>query len=328
MTKPLATLHAALIATSFLFYAGPAASQEAGAHILSAAVQAIPGPRRSIAVGEIDAAGIVAPAGTSWSVGSGLSSMLLTALQESDRFVVVERGALTHVLNEQQMAANHVSAGTDAPQPGAIIPAQYLVVGAVTEFGTSDKGSGVSVGGVGGFLSGALSLSSSKGSVAIDLRIVDMRTSGQVAAFTVKKEISSTSVGITGGYKNISLGGNQFWSTPIGEATRAAINDAVSEIARAVASGSWEGAVVEANGEALYVNAGADIGLKNGDHLTVERISKTFTDPSTGQVLAQRKIVLGTVELTNVEAKLASGHYVATDQVNNPVRGDLVVAGP
>ena len=328
MKKPLASLHAAMIATSLLLSVSPAVSQEAGSHILSAPVATIPGPKRTIAVGEIDATGIAAPAGTSWSVGSGVSAMLLTALQESDRFIVVERGALTHVLNEQQMAANHVSAGTDAPQPGAIIPAQYIVVGSVTEFGTSDKGSGVSVGGVGGLLSGALSLSSSKGSVAIDLRIVDMRTSAQVAAFTVKKEISSTSVGISGGYKNISLGGNQFWSTPIGEATRAAINEAVGKIAGAVAAGSWEGAVVEADGDALYINGGAEIGLKNGDRLTITRISKTFTDPATGQVLAQRKIVLGTVELTNVEAKLASGHYVATDQVNTPVRGDLVVASP
>lgn len=327
MKKHLATLHAAIAATALL-YASPVAAQDENSHILSSAVQTIPGPKRSIAVGEIDAAGIAAPAGTSWSVGSGLTAMLSTALQESDRFIVVERNALSHVLNEQQMAVNHISAGTDAPQPGAVIPAQYLVVGSVTEFGTSDKGGGVSVGGVSGLFGGALSLSSSKGSVAIDLRIVNMRTSSQVAAFTVKKEISSTNVGISGGYKNVSLGGTQFWSTPVGEATRAAINEAIGKIANAVAGGSWEGAVVEANGDALYVNAGTDIGLKNGDHLTIERIGKTFTDPTNGQVLAERKTVLGTVELTNVEAKLASGHYVAIDQANTPVRGDLVVISP
>jgi hypothetical protein len=78
----------------------------------------------------------------------------------------------------------------------------------------------------------------------------------------------------------------------------------------------------------VRVNAGAEIGLKNGDRLTIERISKTFTNPATGQVLAQRKIILGTVELTNVKAKLASGPYVAIDQANNSVRGDLVEMNP
>lgn len=327
MKKHLSTLHAAIAAMALVLQAGSAAAQE-NSHILSAAVQTIPGPKRSIAIGEIDAAGIAAPAGTSWSVGTGLSAMLSTALQESDRFIIVERGALTHVLNEQQMAVNHISAGTDAPQPGAVIPAQYLVVGSVTEFGASDKGGGISLGGGSGLFGGALSLSNTKGSVAIDLRIVNMRTSGQVAAFTVKREISSTSVGISGGYKNVSLGGSQFWSTPIGEATRAAINDAVNKIASAVAGGSWEGAVVETDGDVLFVNAGADIGLKSGDRLTIERIGKTFTDPTNGQVLAERKMVLGTVELKSVEAKLASGHFVAIDQANIPARGDLVVVGP
>jgi len=303
------------------------AAQDTSGPIFMGTVQQIPGPKRTVAVGEIDSTGIAVPSGSGWSVGSGMSAMLSTALQESDRFIVVERSALSHILNEQQMAANRVSTGTIAPQPGAIIPAQYLVVGSVTEFGTNDNGSGVSVGGV-GLLSGALSLSSTKGSVAIDLRVVDMRTSGQVAAFTVKKEISSTSIGFSGGYKNISLGGNQFWSTPIGEATRAAINEAVGRIAAAVASGDWQGAVVEADGDVLYVNAGANIGLKNDDRLTVERVSKTFTDPATGQVLAERKAVLGTVELTDVEEKLAYGHFLASDPANAPARGDLVIVGP
>jgi curli biogenesis system outer membrane secretion channel CsgG len=328
MTRSMTRFMGASLVATGLMLAVPAMAQDTSGPILQGPVQAIPGPKRTIAVGQIDAIGALAPPGTAWNVGGSLSAMLSTALQESDRFIVVERNALSQVLNEQQMAANRVSAGTAAPLPGAVIPAQYLVVGSVTEFGTADKGSGVSVGGVGGLLSGALSLSSTKGSVAIDLRIVDTRTSGQVAAFKVKREISSTSVGVTGGYSGISLGGNKFWSTPLGEATRAAIGDAVGQIARAVASGNWQGAVVEAEGDTVYINAGSDIGLKAGDHLTVQRIGKTFTDPTTGAVLAERKAVLGTVELSNVEGKLASGHYVAADPANAPMRGDLAVLGP
>ena len=324
-SSPANVVRAGLAAAAMLFLAGPVVAQDNPGPILQGPVQTIPGPRRTIAVGQIDAIGALAPAGTAWNVGGSLSAMLSTALQESDRFVVVERNALAQVLNEQQMAANRVSAGTAAPAPGSVIPAQYLVVGSVTEFGTADKGSGVSVGGASGLFSGGLSMNSTKGSVAIDLRVVDTRTSGQVAAFKVKHEISSTSVGFTGGYSGIALGGNKFWTTPLGEATRAAINDAVGKIAAAVASGSWQGAVVEADGDTVYVNAGADIGLKTGDRLTVQRIGKTFTDPTTGQVLAERKAVLGTVELSNVEGKLASGHYVAADPANAPMRGDLVV---
>ena len=117
MTKSLTKL-AGLAAAAMLCLAAPAMAQDNSGPILQGPVQTIPGPRRTIAVGQIDAIGALAPAGTSWNVGGSLSAMLSTALQESDRFVVVERNALAQVLNEQQMAANHVSAGTAAPAPG------------------------------------------------------------------------------------------------------------------------------------------------------------------------------------------------------------------
>jgi curli biogenesis system outer membrane secretion channel CsgG len=292
--------------------------------ILSRDISSVPGPKRTIAVGNIDAMGPQSSGNTGWSVGGSISAMLTTALQESNRFIVLERAGLSQVLNEQQMAAHHVSGGTDAPQPGNIIPAQYLVEGSVTEFGTTDSGSGLNIGGGSGSFLGGLGVNETKGSVAIDLRIVDTRTGGIVQTFTVRHELTSTGVGVTGGVNGLSIGGNQFWSTPIGEATREVLNDAVEKIAETLASGDWQGAVVEVDGATVYVNAGSASGLRSGDQLLVERATKVFTDPRTGEVLSQKQSVLGTITVSEIEEKLSSGSFAPSDP-SAPARGDLVV---
>jgi len=303
--------------------AAEANDESAAQPILQTEVPSIPGPKRSVAVGQIDTIGGLSPPSAGWNVGGSLAAMLTTALQESGKFIVVERDALSQVLNEQQMAAHGVSGGSDAPQPGKIIPAQYLIVGSVTEFGTADKGGGVSVGGTSGLLSGGLAVGKTSGKVAIDFRIVDTRTSAVVSTFKVSREISSTNVGVTTNYQNISIGSNAFWNSPLGATTREAINDAVTHIAEAIAAGHWQGLVVEVDGDTVYVNAGSSSGLKVGDHLAVQHAGKTFTDPATGEVLSQHMTKVGAIEVNNVEEKLASGRYLPADP-QQPERGDIV----
>jgi curli biogenesis system outer membrane secretion channel CsgG len=280
---------------------------------------------RTIAVGAIDTIGGLTGGPNGWNVGGGVSAMLNTALAESGRFIVVERNALSQVLTEQQLAAKGVSTGTAAPQTGNVIPAQYLVVGSVSEFGTSDSGSGVSLGGgLTSALTGGLSLNRTKGAVAFDLRVVNTRTGAAEASFKIRKEVSTTSVGLTTNYRGIALGGNQFFSTPLGIATRDAMTEATTKIAEAIAGGNWEGRVVELEGQKIYVNAGSSVGLKSGDILEVQHTVRTFTDPATGAVLSERKATIGKIELTDVEEKLAAGNYSAIDPAA-PQRGDLVV---
>src|ERR1700722_14812942 len=69
-----------------LLAAWPVAAQDMGdGPILQGPVRVVPGPMRSIAVGQIDAMGALAPPGSGWNVGGSLSAMLTTALQESGR---------------------------------------------------------------------------------------------------------------------------------------------------------------------------------------------------------------------------------------------------
>ena len=326
----LATLSASL--AGGCSSAPPNAAQATAAGVpppLAAPPAPIAGPKRIVAVGKIDAIPGLAGPYTAASAGPGVAAMLTTALRQSGRFIVAERDDLTQVLTEQELAANRVAQGANAPKPGAVIPAQYLVVGAVTELSTGDQGSSVNLG-VGGLPNGlfaGLGLSGRTGKVALDLRLVNTRTAEVEDSFSVRKELTATGVGVTAGYRGIALGANEFWSTPLGEAMRAALDEAVARIAADVSRGGWDALVAQVSGNLIYINAGGEAGLKVGDRLMVERMTGALTDPATNRVLAVQKAQLARIELTAVDAKYATGTFTKTG-ADEPQRGDTVVFAP
>ena len=303
-----------------------AAPDQNGRQVAATELPPVAGPKRTVAVGKIDAIpGLVGPY-TAAAAGPGVAAMLSTALDQSGRFIVAERDDLSQILSEQEMVANVVAQGSAGPKAGAIIPAQYLIVGAVTELSTDDKGSniGIGVGGLPNGLFGGLSLNGQTGRVAMDLRLVNTRTGQVEDSFSVRKTLSSRSVGVNGGYKAISIGGNQFWNTPLGEAMRAALDEAVARIAADVAKGGWDALVAQVSGDVIYLNQGSEAGLKVGDRLIVERVTGALTDPATNRVLAMQKARLAEIQLTAVDAKYATGSFVQTGDTG-PERGDTVV---
>ena len=290
--------------------------------ILTGPIAPLPGPHRTIAVGNIDLVGPAANASAT-NVGGPIAAMLTTALSESGQFIVVERDAIAALVTEMDMAKNGVTTGTAAPKPGNVLPAQFLVVGSITDYTATGPGSGNGAGlSFGGAT--ALTLGGSTGNIAIDLRIVDTRTSAVVKAFSVHQKLTSMNIGLSSSFSGVPVASNAFFNSPLGAATRKALNDAVVQIAQALAAVPWRGQVVQFENGLLYVNAGSDGGVVAGDQMSVQRIGESFTDPATGEVLSEHMVALGTVTITEVEPKLASGTYVATIP-GDPVRGDFLI---
>ncbi|MDT9598816.1 CsgG/HfaB family protein [Sphingosinicella rhizophila] len=295
-------------------YAQPAAS--------AAPIPVVPGPKRTVAVGEIEANGGF-EASENWNVGAGVSAMLTTALANTDRFVMVERGTLTGILNEQQLQASKVAGGT--PSRERMTPAHYIIVGSVTDFGSPRSGGGFSIGGSRKGMIGGLGTSRKTGKVGLDLRIVDSRTGKILKSFVVSSKVTQSGIALSGGYKGIALGGDQFSKTPLGEATRRALHDAVVQIATVLAATSWEGRVVEAEGSGVIINLGQEAGVVAGDRLHVERVAKVLTDPATGQILSEERYRVGTLTVTGVEARIARANFTSVDGSAAAARGDLVI---
>jgi curli biogenesis system outer membrane secretion channel CsgG len=310
-----------LAASGAAIAAVPALAAAPTVAVLNVRVPVIPGPRRTIAVGNIDLQGPAANASAT-NVGGPVAALLATALGESDEFILVERDAAAQMITEMDMAKSGVTTGTSAPRPGNMLPAQYLVVGSITDYTAPGAGSGLGLS-IGG--STAFNFGGSKGDVRIDLRVVDTRTGVVVKAFTVQHKLVALTAGLSSSYAGVPIATNSFFNSPLGDATRKCLNDAVVQIATALAAIPWRGQVVKADSGVIYINAGAQAGVKVGDQLSLQRIGETLTDPATGAVLKQEMVTLGVVTVTEVEPAIAEGSYRRIVD-SDPIRGDYVVA--
>jgi curli biogenesis system outer membrane secretion channel CsgG len=156
-----------------------------------------------------------------WYGGAGtdLSSMLTNELAGTEKFRVVERSKLEHVLNEQDLGASGRVSKSSAAKIGRLTGAQYLVMGTVSAYSENASGGGGGIGFRGIHLGGK----KQDAYMAIDLRVVDTET-GEVA-FTRTVEARASSYGISGsGYTHGLSGGlGKYENTPTGKAIRACL---------------------------------------------------------------------------------------------------------
>jgi curli biogenesis system outer membrane secretion channel CsgG len=211
----------------------------AGPDIQQATLERYDGPKARIAVSRF----VVKAAKAHGTIGDGLADMLATALFQTNRYIVLERQALSDVLAEQDLGASGRVRPETAAAIGRIEGAELLVVGTVTEFDPGTAGAGASIGATAGStvgsaaggwgaavgqILGTLAGSVQTSHVAIDLRIVDTRTSRVVAATSVQgKATDIAGLGAISG-PSLGVGLSGYARTPMEKAVRIAINEAVS----------------------------------------------------------------------------------------------------
>lgn len=193
------------------------------------------GPKARIAVADFE----VKAAKATFEIGSGLREMLTTALINSNRFSVLERQALSAVMQEQELSASGAADAGGGPQRGKIKTADLIVTAAVTEFEPQASGGRAGIGGGGGvgsgILGGLLGAALNKAHMALDIRIVDTSTSEVLAATRVQGQASDIAGGIMAGFfGSWGLGGglSVYANTPMEKAIRVCIIEAVRYISQ------------------------------------------------------------------------------------------------
>src|SRR5882757_273227 len=249
-------------------------------------------------------------------IGKGISDLLVTNLVKDGSYSVVERKALDKILAEQNFSNSDRANPTSAAKIGKMLGVDAIIVGSITEFGNDTKNTGIGGGGggLGGFGLGGFKHSKSKAIVAVDARIVDIDTGEILAVAEGKGESSRESTSLTGGGGNwhgfgaggVDFGSSDFQNTIIGEAVKAAVQTMSTEViagkekivARTILV---EGLVAAVDGGQVVLNVGAKAGVKVGDQLSVERVSKEIKDPATGKVLRRMSTQIGLVKVTDVD---------------------------
>jgi hypothetical protein len=150
--------------------------------------------------------------------------------------------------------------------------------------------------------------------VALTARIVDVDTGEILGVAEGKGESQRESTSLLGGgggfhgfgAGNVDFGSSDFQNTIIGEAVKAAVQQTSTEVIAdkdklVVRTVMVEGLVAAVDSGQIILNVGAKAGVKVGDQLTVERVSKEIKDPSTGKVIRRLAAPIGVIRVTDVD---------------------------
>jgi curli biogenesis system outer membrane secretion channel CsgG len=275
-----------------------------GKSIEEAQQEAYDGPQARVAVSQFKD-----KTGKGWwtgAIGDGMADMLSTALFHSNRFIVLERQQVSDVLREQDLGtAGRIKKGTEAAV-GEIEGAELLITGAVTEFEGAQSGVGGGIGGIGGTAGrvlGGIAGGIKKAHMAIDMRVIDTRTSRVVAATSVEGEATDFALGGalagagSGGALGGALGG---WSkTPTEKALRICIQEAVKFIVSKTPANYYH---YGASGQKVAAAAPAATGTTKSASGTMPVVASAPAD-ATGTPSAQK--VIQTIKADQDKALLA-----------------------
>ncbi|MEW5767856.1 MAG: CsgG/HfaB family protein [bacterium] len=271
------------------------------------------GPKKRIAVVDFEAKSPHA----GWDIGTGMAEMLITALHETGRFIVVERQAIKDIIQEQDLGTGGRVRPETAAKVGEILGAQILVRGAITEFEERETG-----GGVGGVFKGiGVGVGGYTAHVAVDIRMYDSTTGQILESHRSEGKARTRGLAVGTSYKNITFGGATFKKTPLGEATRQAIEDMVAFVVDKMELRPWEGRIIKAEGEKVYINAGEESGIKVGHLFDCYQVGEELIDPETGLSLGTEEEKRGQLQAVTVQEKYAIAKPVKGSGFK---RGDIV----
>jgi curli biogenesis system outer membrane secretion channel CsgG len=267
--------------------------------------------------------------GNNVDVGKGITDLLITNLVKDGTYSVIERQAINKILAEQNFSNSDRANPASAAKIGKLLGVDAIIVGAITQFGNDDSHTNVGGGGggFGGFGLGKVGIHKSKAIVAINARLVDIDTGEILGVAEGKGDAERDGASILGGGGNwhgfgaggVDFGNSNFQQTIIGEAVKKAVDNLTTDVisdntklqTRTIVVDGLV-ADVDASGGTVVLNVGAKNGLKVGDQLSVERVTREVKDPATGAVLRRISSPIGVIQVTDVDdnsavAKIISG---------------------
>jgi curli biogenesis system outer membrane secretion channel CsgG len=255
----------------------------------------------------------------SWSLPEGLADMLITQLTENKQVKVYERTELGAVLGEQELQAATGARGAE----GNLTGVEYLIKGTITEYTFEQSSTGGKI----GFRGFGLGLKSANAHVALDIRIIDAGSGEVVASKRAEKKINQKGFSFSGSIHSLGFGTDHWAKTPIGQATREAINDAALQVLEYITGQSWRSVVLLSDpaGAGVLMRGGSDQGVQVGMGFDVLQKGRELRDPETGETLKMSGKKVGTVVVTEVREKMS---VVQSSSGLEPQRGDILTVSP
>ena len=167
--------------------------------------------------------------------------------------------------------------------------------------------------------------------VSLTLTIVAIET-GEIANSVQTEGVARTGEAyVAAKYKGIAFGGDLFFKTPLGAATREAIESGVRGIDSGIPPNLWRPMIAAIADGRIIVNGGTNHGFREGAVFSVRAAARRITDSATGDVislLAGDRV--GTIRIEYVQERIAfasivdgagfeRGQWLSTEESKSPV---------
>lgn len=243
-----------------------------------------------------------------WQLGSDMADLLVNELMTSRNFTVVERREFDRILKELGLQQTPHFRAEGRLDRGRLINVHYLVRGTITDFSQTGGGAfqvmfrKLYTLGFGGY----------SARVALTLTLVDVESGRIVDSVFCEASAGAGQAYSKAAYRDVAFGGNAFFKTPLGQATRGAIRQGVIRLIHRMPRQVWELRVAEAHDRTLILNGGGAHGLLAGDLFDVRNEGRPVTDPVTGDILAVPATpAIGRVRVRQVGDRIAYAEIVS-----------------
>ncbi len=241
-------------------------------------VQNYRGPKRRIAVIDFQNK---TPYGKR-ELGDSATDIIVTELQKTGQFILVEREKVQALLDEQRFSNSEAVEPVTAAKIGRLLGASAVVTGSVSQFGQKEEGVDCLF----------YQRRSQIAEATVDIRMVDVSTGEILVADSGRGAADQTIEGAMG------FGGRSSYdSTLAGEALRAAIFKFTKNIVDRMGTTPWTARIATVEAGRIYIDAGKATGLALGAELEVMRPGKEIISPTTGKSMGETSTPVGKVKV-------------------------------
>nr|WP_092074283.1 FlgO family outer membrane protein [Dendrosporobacter quercicolus]NSL49187.1 hypothetical protein [Dendrosporobacter quercicolus DSM 1736]SDM86986.1 Curli production assembly/transport component CsgG [Dendrosporobacter quercicolus] len=213
-----------------------------------------------------------------YTMGRGISDILIAELVQNKNYEVVERNRLDALLKEQVRGASGIIDGQSAAQIGKLLGLDYLVTGTIVEAGVEQD------------------FFSTKAKVVVSVRMIDAQTGTIIFA---DQTVGKKSAAFSGNNSNPRLDPSVF--TAAARRAIEAIAFKINEI------NPLEGIVILVQGDKVMIDLGREHGVEAGQTYLIMREGNPIYHPLTGALVAIEKTDLASFTITGAEATTATG---------------------
>lgn len=230
-----------------------------------------------------------------------LTNELIHQLVATRKFDVLERSRVDDIVKEKEFQESDYASPEEAPKIAKLLGADYFVLGRIDDFDAESEQKTIPY--------STQTYTQQEASIDLYLRVIDARTGRIVAA---EKFDSEAKLRVNPNKKNQNV---------VKQLVSQAAQDMVSRITNTV----YPVKVSKVDGKTLYLNRGADGGLKVGDIVAIFSQGEAITDQDTGEALGSTENEVAQATITSVEARFTKAEVSGNEVGNGIVQAGMLV---